>query len=535
MRKSLLRIAATSLTAAGLLAATPAAAGATVTERVSVDSAGAQATGSSLGSAVSADGRYVAFLSDAPNLVAGDFNATFDIFVHDRQTDATERVSVNSAGGEADAGSFTPAISANGRHVAFQSSASNLVVGDSNGTVDIFIHDRQTDTTERASVNSAEGEADEASFEAAVSADGRYVAFTSAASNLVAGDTNQVDDVFVRDRQAGTTERVNVNSVGNQTFSGSRGSTLSASISADGRYVAFDSPAADLVAGDANNAADVFVRDRQTGATERASVDSAGGEGNGDSFEAAISADGRSVAFFSNATDLVAGDTNNVGDVLVHDRPMGVTERVSVDSAGAQGNGISLVFGISADGRHVAFDSDAPNLVPDDGNGVRDVFLRDRRTGTTERVSVDSLGGEANGSSSGSAPGSGSISADGRYVAFASLASNLVPGDTNGLQDVFVRDRGAVAGPGDQIRARIGTVSGLGPHHGTERSLTAKLEQALAAVEDGDPATDPCGPLRAFGNHVRAQTGKKLTAAQAARLNGDLTAIQASLGCVARA
>ncbi len=206
--------------------------------------------------------------------------------------------------------------------------------------------------------------------------------------------------------------------------------------SADGRYVAFASFASNLVPGDTNSLTDVFVHDRQTGKTTRASVDSAGGEANGISILPAISADGRFVTFTSFASNLVPGDTNSLTDVFVHDRQTGKTTKVSVDSAGGEANGISFNHVISADGRFVAFTSLASNLVPGDHNGLRDIFVHDRQTGETTRVSVDSAGGEANGSSMFPA-----ISADGRFVAFTSFAFNLVAGDHNGLRDVFVQDR----------------------------------------------------------------------------------------------
>jgi len=295
------------------------------TTRVSVDSAGTQGTGGhSYETSLSADGRFVAFRSEATNLVAGDTNAADDIFVHDRQTGTTTRVSVDSAGTQGNSYSYTPSISADGRYVAFLSNASNLVAGDTNASWDIFVHDRQTGTTTRVSVDSTGTQGNGASaYHPSLSADGRFVAFLSEASNLVAGDTNGRSDIFVHDRQTGTTTRVSVDSAGTQ---GTGGHSYTPSISADGRYVAFASTATNLVAGDTNGTGDIFVHDRQTGF----------------------------VAFFSYATNLVAGDTNGLRDIFVHDRQTGTTIRVSVDSAGTQGNGNSFAPSISADGRFVA-------------------------------------------------------------------------------------------------------------------------------------------------------------------------------------
>ena len=185
-----------------------------VLERVSVDSIGAEADSNSYYPSISSDGRYVAFESGASNLVAGDTNGDSDIFVHDRTTGNTTRVSVDSAGAEADSESYSPSISGDGRYVAFYSYASNLVAGDTNGQVDIFVHDRTTNTTTRVSVDSIGAEGDSESVFPSISSDGGYVAFYSRASNLVAGDTNGDSDIFVHERTTNTTTRVSVDSSG---------------------------------------------------------------------------------------------------------------------------------------------------------------------------------------------------------------------------------------------------------------------------------------------------------------------------------
>ncbi|MEZ4512377.1 MAG: thrombospondin type 3 repeat-containing protein [Chloroflexota bacterium] len=400
-------------------------------ERVSVDSSGGQGNDGSTVSSISSDGRFVAFHSFARNLVSGDTNGWEDIFVHDRQTGATSRVSVNSSGGQGNSFSLAPSISSDGRFVAFESHASNLVSGDTNGSTDIFVHDRQTGETSRISVNSSGGQGNNHSSAPSISSDGRFVAFHSAASNLVSGDTGR-DDVFVHDRQTGETSRVSVNSSGDQ---GNSFSVLP-SISSDGRFVAFTSYASNLVSGDTNGSHDVFVHDRQTGTTSRVSVDSSGSEGNGLSVYSSISSDGRFVAFQSRASNLVTGDTNNRDDIFVHDRQTGATSRVSVGSSGSQGNHFSFSPSISGDGRFVAFESYASNLVSGDTNGVPDIFVHDRQTGATSRISVNSSGSQGNSFSI-----FPSISSDGRFVAFQSGASNLVSGDTNGRPDVFVAER----------------------------------------------------------------------------------------------
>ncbi|MFN0006966.1 MAG: TolB family protein [Planctomycetota bacterium] len=433
-RNSLSLLPAGALSFAALASPVPAQ----VTVRVSVGSSGAQANGENFYSSNSADGRFVAFWSDATNLVPGDTNGQRDVFVRDRQLGATERVSLGSAGAQGDAPSDYPSISPDGRFVSFTSSASNFVAGDTNFRPDIFVRDRQTGTTERVSVDSSGVEGNASSLDSSISGDGRYVAFRSFATNLVPGDTNEFPDMFVRDRQSGTTERVNLDSSGVPGNGGCAG----ARITPDGRYVAFHSDANNLVAGDTNYS-DIFVRDRQLGTTERVSVDSSGAQANGSSTWPSISPDGRYVAFMSIANNFVPQDTNDSLDVFVRDRQLGTTERVSVDSSGAQGDNGGIGFSpdsynpsISADGRYVAFQSYAANLVPGDTNGQADVIVRDRQSGTTERVSIDSSG--AQGIFGGSVP---SISADGRYVAFTSSSYNLVPGDTNGSPDIYVHDR----------------------------------------------------------------------------------------------
>ncbi len=411
-----------------------------VTSRVSVDSGGAQGDLDSHYPSTSADGRYVAFHSAATSLVGGDTNNGWDVFVHDRQSGTTERVSVDSGGAQGNYSSLGPSISADGRYVAFTSYAENLVAGDTNGTGDVFVHDRQSGFTERVSVSSAGGQANSGNGASSISNDGRYVAFASYATNLVVGDTNGFEDVFVHDCQSGKTERVNVATGGAQ---GSGGYSTGPSISSDGRYVAFYSWASNLVGGDTNGWPDVFVHDRQIGTTERVSVNSGGVQGNWESYDPSLSADGRYVAFESFAWNLVGGDTNSVSDVFVHDRQSSNTMRVSVATGGAQGNDFSLNPSISDDGRYVAFSSQASNLDGGDTTDDWDVFLRDRQSGTTERVSVDSGGTQGIGDSGYEGL---SISGSGRYIAFESNATNLVAGDTNGVDDIFVRDRAAAIG-----------------------------------------------------------------------------------------
>jgi Tol biopolymer transport system component len=409
-------------------------AGAQATTRISVDSGGVEGNDYSHYATISADGRYVAFMSYASNLVPGDTNGVRDAFVHDRQAGTTERVSVDSGDVQASEECGTWAtISADARYVVFSSLASALVSGDTNLAYDIFVRDRLTSTTELISLDSSSLQTNASSDYPAISGDNRYVAFMSWASNLVPGDTNGIWDVFVRDRQMGTTERMSVSTRGVE----GDGESGHPSISADGRYVAFYSFGTTLVSPDTNQDRDVFVRDRQSDTTERVSVSTSGVQGNSGSGTPSISTDGRYVAFHSNATNLVPNDSNGCSDVFVHDRLTGTTERVSVDSNGAEGNSWSSYPSLSANGRYVAFSSMASNLVPGDSILQGDVFVHDRQSGTTTRVSIRSDGVEGDDNSN-----YPSISADGRCVAFDSIASTLVQGDTNDTSDVFVHDRG---------------------------------------------------------------------------------------------
>ncbi|MBI3927852.1 MAG: hypothetical protein HY319_20090 [Armatimonadetes bacterium] len=398
--------------------------------RVSVDSTGAQANDESYSASISQDGRFVAFQSRATNLVTPDANGLgVDILVRDRQTDQTTRVNLNTAGQQSTGDCYRPSISGDGRFVAFETLSSNLVAGDTNNNYDIFVRDRDTAQTKRVSVDSVGNQANGSCYDAAISDDGRFVAFESATSNLVAGDTNGNTDVFVHDRETGQTTRESVDSSGNQVFGGS----FNAALSADGRFVAFQS-SGPLVPGDTNAKYDAFVRDRQSGLTSRVSVDSAGTQTDGDSGQyLSISADGRYVAFSSAATNLVAGDTNAKVDIFVHDRQTGQTTRVSVSSTGVESDGECEGCSLSANGRFVTFNSIASNLVVGDSNAMQDVFVHDRQTGDTARLSEDASGTQADGWSEFPV-----LSGDGCYVAFESAARNLVPGDTNNYWDAFV-------------------------------------------------------------------------------------------------
>jgi len=397
--------------------------------RASVDSLGIEGDGISAYPAVSENGRYITFESDATNLVAGDTNGTQDIFLHDTQTGTTTRVSVDSVGTESNGGSIRPDISEDGRYIVFNSGATNLVVGDINGADDIFLHDTQTGITTRVSVDSVGAEADDSHYDAVISDDGRYVAFESDSTNLVAGDTNGSPDVFLHDTQTGITTRVSVDSVGAE----GNGTSTDPDLSSDGRYVIFKSSATNLVAGDINGVNDIILHDTQTGTTTRVSVDSVGAEGNGSSDAGVISENGRYITFESDATNLVAGDTNGTQDIFLHDTQTGTTTRVSVDSEGNESDGNEYHAFMSGDGNRIVYTSSSTNLVVGDTNGVFDNFLYNVTTGATQRISINELGVAGNANSFFPV-----VTDDFEYIFFHSDAANLLDNDTNGVRDILV-------------------------------------------------------------------------------------------------
>ncbi|MFN0253919.1 MAG: hypothetical protein ACKV2T_44055 [Kofleriaceae bacterium] len=452
------RLRSSSLRRTTLLALSSALIGtlapAQTTVRVSVGPGGAEADAGSTDCALSADGRIVVFTSMASNLAVNDTRSQYDAFAHDRRTGTNELINVSTAGVQGEGGAYDVSISADGRFVAFSSEASNLVPNDGLFNGDVYVRDRIAGTTQRLSNGPAGVPSNQNSYEPTISADGRFVAFLSGASNLVAGDTNGRIDVFVADVASGALQRVSVNSGGGQA----NAHTLRRpGISDDGRYVVFESLASNLVVGDLNESPDVFLHDRLTGTIELVSVTAAGLPASGPSSFLAtrgLSSDGRFVAFWSPDPSLVPGDTNGWDDVFVRDRVLLTTERVSVDSAGLQGNRMSRGgTALSSDGRYVAFVSMATNLVPGDTNGREDMFVHDRLNGTTVRVNVSSSGAEADTDFTQSA----ALSSDGRYLAFVSAATNLVANDLNAAPDVFVHELGGP--PGDTFCSGDGALT----------------------------------------------------------------------------
>jgi Tol biopolymer transport system component len=430
----LVAAAGVSALAASVLVVPAAAAQATVghTVRESVTSAGAQTDAGGQFPAISADGRFVAFWASSDGYVNNDTNGENDVYLRDTIAGTTTLISVGLTGSAGNGESFYPDVSADGRYVAFWSNADNLVTADSNGHYDVFVRDVVAGTTERISVSSvgAPGNAD--SGAPVISADGRFVAYTSAATNLDAtADSNGKLDIYLRDRSAATTTRLSVSSAGAQT----NGDSANATISASGTRVAFESDATNLVAADTNGQIDVFLRDTASNTTSRVNVSTGGAQATGPSGNADISSDGRYVAFESDAENLAGGDGNDTGDVFLRDTASPTTTLVSVSSSGEQGNFGSMSPSVSDDGRYVLFSSPADTLVAgDDTDAIADVFQRDVAASTTTHVSVSDFGVKGNFASLNAV-----LSADGRHAAFESLSTNLVVGDTNNTNDIFVR------------------------------------------------------------------------------------------------
>ncbi|HUC90125.1 MAG TPA: hypothetical protein VMR45_04960 [Patescibacteria group bacterium] len=413
------------------------------TTRVSVATDGTQAPNgaeSTTPRSMSANGRFVAF-STLSGLDPIDTNGQSDIYVRDTKNQTTTLVSVTADGTQAAGGSKLASISANGRYVVFYAYPDTLVPNDTNGVGDTFVRDLVHHTTTRVNVASNGDQANGSSGienPAQISADGRYVAFDSFATNLVPNDTNGRQDVFLHDRNTGRTTRVSVGANGVEANANGSGS-MAPALSEDGRYVAFASDSTNLVANDTNNSTDIFVRDRQHGTTTRVSVASDGTQGNDASIRPTISDNGRYVAFEGWGSSLVANDTNNAPDIFVRDRQHDTLTRVSVAQDGTQSNDQSRYASISGDGRFVAFQSMATNidsLGSGDTNGNFDIFVKNIRNGEVTRENVTPAGGLSNGFAM-----YPSLNANGRYVAFVGGGSDLVAGDTNHLSDVFLRQR----------------------------------------------------------------------------------------------
>ena len=395
-----------------------------------------EGNGPSWGPSTSADGRYVAFVSSATNLLGGDptndTNDADDVFVVDRTEGTIVLASRDSAGLQANGASSHPSLSDDGRFLAFETVATNLVPGDANGALSDIVRVDLVDGTlalvSRRGVSGVQG--DDGSFAPSISADGGLVSFISQATNLVGNDTNHKVDAFVRNVASGTTTRVSTDSNNKQA----NNATYAVVLAGGGGFVAFSSIATNLVSGDTNGDRDVFFKNLATGKTVRASVRSDGRQGNASSEIEDISANGRLIVLNSFASNLIKNDTNNQGDVFVRDRVDQTTARISKRGT-VEADDDSFNASISADGANIVFATRATNLQigSDDNGATTDVFEFDAATKVLTRLTKDGEGGATDLGSY-----DAQITSDGSAVVFASLATDLVAGDGNGTDDVFV-------------------------------------------------------------------------------------------------
>jgi len=405
------------------------------TELVNLSDAGYPGISAAVFADISPDGRYVVFCGFSSNLVPNDTNGLYDLFLRDLELATTSRLTLGPGGVQANGHTFDqPEFSGNGQFVVFSSAASNLDPIDTNGSgSDVFIVDLTTGAVQLVSTNAAGTSVGGGSNRAHVSDDGRYVSFLSNANGLVPNDTNSSTDVFVKDRFTGQIERANTDASGAQTT----GAVAWNAISPDGNLVAFTSSASTLLPGDTNGIADVWIKDRTTGAVTNAGLNSYGALAVGGDFAMpAFSGNGRFLAFATSAI-MFPGDGGGA-DIFVRDLLTGSFQHASVALGGASPNGSASQPSLSHDGLTVAFVSTASNLVPGDTNTVSDVFVRDMVTGATTRVSTSTDGVQAN-----ALMWEARQSADGKLITFSSNASNLVPGDVNLASDVFLHRRAA--------------------------------------------------------------------------------------------
>lgn len=422
--------------------------------RISMAASGGETDGSSSWVTISADGRYVAYTSAATNIVAGDTNGYVDVFLRDMVTGSTTRVSTDSQGGEAVASSSTvTAISGDGRYVLFSTSA-GLDPADVNASYDDYVKDTVTGKTTMVGVSSNGTLPNASTTGYAISADGRYVLFGSTATNLVAGDTNGRSDIFRQDMVTGEIIRVNTTSQGVQSTQ----AALNGSMSADGRFVMFSSTDSGLVSGDSNGTSDLFLKDLSNGSIRLVSTNSSGVQSSAGVTGGRLSADGKFLSFSS--SDSVFGALNQYGAFVKN------LETGEVVNAATDSNGVAQTLGLhatnlSADGRYALITYTLHPTNP--GFPLWRTRLKDLQTGSFEYVDVNSRGEGANGPQMASA-----ISADGRSIVFSSAANYFVEGDTNGQTDIFYRDLS---------KAGVQQMAGMVVSNRSSASITLNLVQ----------------------------------------------------------
>lgn len=379
---------------------------------------------------LSADGTQLLF-----NLIGGTVNPNGDVFRLIFQSGALRQVNQDNSNSQVPGGAFRGRGSSDFQRVAFHSLASTLVAGDTNGESDVFLKDLGTSQISRLSVSTGGDQGNGFSGFAAMARNGDVVAFESDATNLVAGDTNGSRDVFVRDTVSNETRLVSCDSLG---VIGD-GPSSHCVISGDGSQVAFFSEATNLVAGDTNGFRDLFLKDMGTQAVTLISLGLGGAPADNNSAsilpndDVSMTPDARFIAFSSLAGNLVTGDTNQTSDVFVRDTLNNTTRRVSVSSSGAQSDGVSIGPVISDDGRFVVFQSTARNLDGNDALDLMDIFVVNTVTGQCRRVSRSMFGDDPD-----DACFSPRISGDGRRIVFCSRATNLVPEANQGQTELYL-------------------------------------------------------------------------------------------------
>lgn len=383
------------------------------------------------GSAISGDGRWVVFHSDASNLATTDSSGATDVFVRDLSNSVTERISVGGGSGEPNGSSLNGSISNDGRYVVFQSEATNLAVGDTNFASDIFLRDRLTGLTTIASASTGGTIGNFASFNAVISRDGLFIAYVSTATNLVPSDTNQRNDIFLRNLATGQTRLVT------SVAGGANADSDQPTISGDGRFIAFRSLATNLVANDTLGFADIFLRDMAAPGFELVSQSSAGVQANGASDHPSISADGSRIVFASQGANLAPVGAPAL-NVYLRERNTSTTTLLNSGPSGIS-NLAAARPRISGNGQYVAFFSQANNLTPGHSGVVTDLFALSLASGVIQRASVP-LTPEPSEPSANIAE-NGGISDNGRFLSYSTPANNLVSGDSGSLEDVFVRDQ----------------------------------------------------------------------------------------------
>jgi len=464
------------------------------TWRVSLSTEGGQGNAPSEQGAISLDGQFIVFESGSTTLSNTDQTVWRDLYLRNIDSQVTAQVSFAGVPGMSNWFSGEPASSWDGRYVAFASAGSNFGVLDNNLVSDVYVRDTALGAVVLASLGETGTQELEECVEPSLSADGNMVVFRSKSSNLVANDTNNAYDIFLRILDQEFTARVSVSSGGVQ------GNNISMRpwISGDGKVVVYESMASNLVSGDTNSFRDIFWRDLELGVTRRVSVSSGGLQGNESSQSATCSFDGRYICFSSGASNLVSGDSNGASDVFVHDVVLGTTHRVSVGNDGGQGNAASYSDRISGNGRWVAFSSSASNLVDGDANGTRDVFIRDLLNQITIRVAPKGI--DPNGTSRRAV-----ISFDGRLVAFGSDASNLVSSNSNGCSDVFMYDQVAKS---LRLISKSGAIAGNRQADYAAVSPNGKFVFFASEATNLSPLPKRTDSLEIFGHEVARRPTK---------------------------